>query len=315
MRVAAVCAAAALGCAERAAPPRADAVAQVGATVITRREFDAALWRDLAQYADEPRSELDLSVIKRSVIEAIIDRTVFLREASTLGLEVTQDEVTARVSALASEYSVDAFNEAVAATSASREALTATVREQLLIEKLLAREVFARVAVSPAEIQAAVAADAGTPVSEQVHALHILVKTRPEAQRVQQLLVRGQEFSEVARKFSIAPDAKVGGDLGFFSTKEMPDAFDAALAPLSAKQMSGIIESAYGFHLFLLLERRAASSPEAHESAAEVEQRLLTAKRDSAQRAYTAELRKRADIHIDEAAVGLIAVANSRSLP
>ena len=45
-------------------------------------------------------------------------------------------------------------------------------------------------------------------------ARHILVKTKPEAQKLKQLLDKGADFASMAKKHSLCNSAKKGGDLG-----------------------------------------------------------------------------------------------------
>ncbi|MDP5192105.1 peptidylprolyl isomerase, partial [Rheinheimera baltica] len=47
-------------------------------------------------------------------------------------------------------------------------------------------------------------------------ALHILVKTREEADRLKQQLAKGADFGKLAKQHSQCPSGKKGGDLGEF---------------------------------------------------------------------------------------------------
>jgi peptidyl-prolyl cis-trans isomerase C len=64
-------------------------------------------------------------------------------------------------------------------------------------------------------------------------------------------------FEAAAKQYSASPEGAAGGDLGFFGKGEMPPVFDECHA-LDVKQMSGIVPSDDGFHLFLVTDRRAA---------------------------------------------------------
>ncbi|MFX0202449.1 MAG: tetratricopeptide repeat protein [Candidatus Hodarchaeota archaeon] len=75
----------------------------------------------------------------------------------------------------------------------------------------------------------------------------ILVKTKPEAQRVLQKLEAGTEFEELARKYSIGPGKEEGGDLGYFAPDEIREGLNVVAVNLRIGEHSGIIEISEGY--------------------------------------------------------------------
>lgn len=65
-----------------------------------------------------------------------------------------------------------------------------------------------------------------------------------------------RDFSEVARQYSEGESAKNGGDLGWFSADQMLPQLAAAAAALAKGEMSDIIESALGYHIVILDDRK-----------------------------------------------------------
>jgi parvulin-like peptidyl-prolyl isomerase len=103
-------------------------------------------------------------------------------------------------------------------------------------------------------------------VPEKAHAAHILLmykgsasaseeitRTKEEAyQEIQNLLERvkaGEDFAELAKEFSNCPSGKNGGDLGDFSKGDMVKPFEDAAFSLKKDEISGIVETRYGFHI------------------------------------------------------------------
>ncbi len=62
----------------------------------------------------------------------------------------------------------------------------------------------------------------------QIQASHILVKHQYEAEDLLKKLAQGEEFSELAKKFSTCPSSRAGGDLGLFGRGQMVPAFEEA---------------------------------------------------------------------------------------
>ena len=75
---------------------------------------------------------------------------------------------------------------------------------------------------------------------------------------------------------------------------------------LGAGQISEVVTTDYGFHIFKLLERRPARKKELAAVRAEIERRLLRAKQEQAQTDFVTHLRSKADIRINEALVAQV---------
>jgi peptidyl-prolyl cis-trans isomerase C/foldase protein PrsA len=204
------------------------------------------------------------------------------------------------VLALSSEYPAGTFDEALSQSQTTRAALIRSTREQLTIEKLMQQEVFARVAVTEEQIRRYFDEHAEEFVEpEQVHAQQIVVKGLDEAKRIQQQLWAGKKFPDLARRYSLSADAKVGGDLGFFARGQMPAAFDEVVFHLSPGGLSEVVSTEYGFHLFKVLEKRAPRKRDLAEVRGPIEQKLLTQLRTEAQRAYVEALKAKAQVKVN----------------
>ena len=83
-----------------------------------------------------------------------------------------------------------------------------------------------------------------------MHALHILVKTEEEAKEIKMLLEQGKDFSEIARERSKGPNAKKGGDLGPINKGDLLPELDSAIRKLKKGEISDIIKSELGYHIF-----------------------------------------------------------------
>lgn len=289
-------------------------IATVNGEVIKREDFERKLAREAqAMEGNGPHTPEQVEPYKQALVETLIERALLLQAAAAAGLAVTAEEVDRRVLALASEYPAGTFDEALAKSGTTRAGLTRSTREQLTIEKLLAQEVLARVAVTEEQVRAYYeehAAEFSEP--EQVHALQIVVKGLDEAKRVQQQLWQGKKFQDLARRYSLTPDARVGGDLGFFARGQMPPAFDEVVFKLSVGGTSEVVSTEYGFHLFRVLEKKPARKRELLEVRGEIEEKLLAGLRAEAQREFVAALRKKAAIVVNDQTMLLV---NGRASP
>ncbi len=139
----------------------------------------------------------------------------------------------------------------------------------LLVEQAKLRE---KLKPSPAEIQAYYDAHADEfPVPERVHAAHILIKVDKDATPAQDAAARkkaediaarakkGEDFGELARKYSEDPGSKAqGGDLPPFGRGQMVPAFEEAAFSMSPGEIRGPVKSTFGYHVIKLLAKLPA---------------------------------------------------------
>jgi len=284
--------------------PDAQVVATVNGEAITRADFEQELEREFIASSTEsgqPSPE-EVEPYKRALLDTIVSRMVLLQEARTHNITVTPDEVDRGVLRLSSDYPAGNFNDVLAEGQLSMAQLKANEAARLTIEKLFATTVYTRVAVTEEELRADYAAhEADYTTPERVRAAQIVVKGMDEARRVQALLRSGKKFAELARKYSLSADARVGGDLGLFPRGQMPPAFDAVVFTLQPGQVSDVVETEYGYHLFRVLEKKPGRKLEFTEVREQVEAKLLARGRAEAQAKYEQDLRSKAQVWVNEA--------------
>ncbi|WP_158972608.1 peptidylprolyl isomerase [Paraglaciecola sp. L3A3] len=86
-------------------------------------------------------------------------------------------------------------------------------------------------------------------------ACHILVKSKEEAEKIKAQLDKGGNFQQLAKKYSICPSGKKGGDLGEFGPGKMVKAFDNVVFKKEILKVHGPIKTQFGFHLIKTLYR------------------------------------------------------------
>jgi peptidyl-prolyl cis-trans isomerase C len=134
-----------------------------------------------------------------------------------------------------------------------------------------------------------------------------VVANREEAQQLRDRLRRDpSKFAEVARKSSIGPEGKNGGDLGYIGRGSgYPEVFDTCFG-LPLNVLSEVTPSPYGFHLFKVVDRKPAQKRTFEQARGAISEKLLREKRSKAQQDYLDALRKRAQIQIDQAALAAV---------
>ena len=127
---------------------------------------------------------------------------------------------------------------------------------------------------------------------KQVRAQHILFRVKPDAPEAEVEKVRAQagkildearkgtDFAELAKKHSQdEATAKKGGELGFFSSKQMDPAFSKAAFALQPGEISDLVRTPYGFHIIKLEEINEARTAPFDEVKSEIEKDIKSRER------------------------------------
>jgi peptidyl-prolyl cis-trans isomerase C/foldase protein PrsA len=271
----------------------ASVIATVNGETISRAAFQREL--DL-----EPGTD-PVEPVKRMLINTRINQMLLLQAARAANIAVSPEEVDRAVLRTSADYPSEGLNEALAQDQISMAEFRQRTADSLSIEKLFQEHVYPRVAVTEAEIRNYFEQHPDEfKGAEQVHAAQIVVKGMDEARRLQQQLRSGAKFSDLARKYSLSPDAKVGGDLGFFPRGQMPRPFEEVAFKLGVNQVSDIVSTDYGYHLFKVLEKKPARNLELSEVRGRIHDKLLKQKRQLAQEDYVQSLQSKATIRVNE---------------
>jgi len=104
--------------------------------------------------------------------------------------------------------------------------------------------------------------DEQVPKGSEYKARHILVEQEDEAKKLIAELDKGADFSELAKEHSTGPSGKSGGELGWFSPKQMVAPFSEAAASLEkGAYTKEPVKTQFGWHVIILDDSRTATPP------------------------------------------------------
>jgi peptidyl-prolyl cis-trans isomerase C len=262
--------------------------------------------RELAQVrASGAESAGRLDVLRRTVLDGLVDRALLLQQARARAIVVGQDQVERAFLRLRSEYPGTHFDDLLAQERLSQGELKRRLEDQLTIERLFQEEVYPGAQVADGEVERYHADHPDEfQEPERVRVLQIVVASREEAVQVRDRIRRNPgDFAEIARTTSIAPEGKAGGDLGYIGRGSgYPEVFERCF-DLPLGTLSDVIPSPYGYHLFKVVDRKPARRRTLDDARGEIADKLLREKRARTQEEYLTALRKRAKIQVDEAAL------------
>jgi peptidyl-prolyl cis-trans isomerase C len=281
-----------------------DTAAEVDGRRIEAAELEAAVRAFTAPFGQPPPAlEREMPRVRRGVLERLVDRELMLAEAQRRGIRPAAAQLERALSPSQGGMPAKEFDATLAEAGTDREHWRRAAERDLTIE-LLQEAIGASATVSDQEIDAWIARHRDQrEVPEEVHAAQILVRSEAEALEARRRILDGTSFAAVAREVSSSPDAERGGDLGSFSRGQMPPEFDEVVFTLPRGQVSDVVQSPYGFHVFLVIERKPAHTRSDAETRTAVKAALLAGKRQEAFSTWLAGARAKAKIRYNRSLV------------
>jgi peptidyl-prolyl cis-trans isomerase C len=178
------------------------------------------------------------------------------------------------------------------------------IKEQLLIEALLKKKVTSDTQMSEDDLKKYYEEHKEEfKKDREVNTRHILLKTEEEAKQVQAKLQKGDDFTELAKKYSIDPNVRTtGGEIGFQPKGSLIPEYEAASFKLNkVGQVSGIVKTQFGFHIIRLEGVKPPSYVPIEEVKDFIKQKNVQEKQKEVLEKYIEELKKNVKITIDEA--------------
>jgi len=205
----------------------------------------------------ETRSNTEIvDALKKDFIE----HRMLLQKAEEEGVTVDEEKFQEVVESFQTIKGQKMLSEFEKQLNLDFETLKKLLRQRIMIGKLLENVAGGDIAINEEELKSFYDSKKAELESEvTAHIQHIVTYEEKAAQNALSLIKQGIPFSEVAEKFSVAPERENGGDLGFINVNEYPDIFKEALT-LKKDQVSGIVKSEYGFHIFKLIEIQKKST-------------------------------------------------------
>lgn len=287
--------------------------------LVLASELDEATRQIELQLRSQDRPLPPRQVLQKQVLERLILQRLQTQRAKTAGLQVSEDDLRQALTTIAArnQMSVNEFAEAAAREGVDFGQFREQLRNDLLINKLRQREVESRVSVSDQDVDFFLQSQAGKNEESEYRLSHILVAVKDGAsederatarRQAEEVLARaraGEDFSQLATRYSNDQLALSGGDLGWRDGAALPSLFAGVVPTLKPGDVSNVLSSPSGFHIIRLNDVRGAGQQQMV-SENRARHILLTAnavRNDIATKAAAENLRRELDEGADFAAL------------
>jgi peptidyl-prolyl cis-trans isomerase C len=274
--------------------PSEKAVISVGSRNITPGDLKTHLERMAFEPDAANKERFD------SFIERVVDHYLVLEYGKQQGIFVSDEELESTVREIKKDYAEKDFQDLLLKGYIDYAKWKEALREQLLIRKITKKASEASPQVSMEEIKAYY--DSHPEEFRRpavVRFRQIVTITKEEADNLQKRLAQGGDMAAMVARSSKVPASAGSVDPGWFAKGDLDESIEKVVFSLPVGQVSGVVETPYGFHIFEVLGRKPEGVRRLPEAMTEIEAKIRGEKQEAFYSDWLQELRKTIPVKID----------------
>ncbi|HVO82462.1 MAG TPA: peptidylprolyl isomerase [Terriglobales bacterium] len=296
-------------------------IARVNNQIISRSDFlrSKEQLKQEAQQQDPANADKLYSQREKDVLRDLIDQQLLLEKGKDLGI-TADTEVVKRLDEMRKQMHLDSMEDlekAAEAQGVSFEDFKQNLKNQIITQQVIGKEVGSKLTISKEEEQKFYDAHkSAMEQPEQVRLSEILVSTEKKgsaeseddsqvlaaaeskAQSLLEQIRKGAAFEEIAKKNSDGPTAAQGGDLGYFKRGTLAKELEDKTFAMKPGDVSDVIRTKQGYVILKVTEHSSAGVPPLSEVEPRIQDAIYSEKLEPALRAYLQKLREDAYIQI-----------------
>jgi peptidyl-prolyl cis-trans isomerase SurA len=247
----------------------------VNKEVILDSDVDDQLRLAMTNLHVDPSDSVSVARLRKDVLQQLVDEQVILNEAQKQNITISKPELDEAVTQAIQNVkdrlgSEESFQRALAEEKTTEAGLRRKyepdVRKQLLVMRLVGREVQNKTSVTDAEVKGFFTShrDSLGKRPEALKLSAIVIGFEPDSVQVKRLraradsartaILKGKRFEDVAKAVSDDPSGVRGGDLGIFMRGAMVREFEDVAFALKPMDISEPVRSRFGWHVIQVLE-------------------------------------------------------------
>ncbi len=235
----------------------------------------------------------------RAIVEELVERRLILQRSRIMGGFIEEDRVRAFVRMMTEQYgSPEELDKILREEEIDIAEWKKALRETLEIEQMLDREVYSRIKIGAEEVSRVYRENPKRyRIGRRWRVRQIMVGSEEEAKRLRGRIVDGVPFSRLARQASHGPERQKGGDMGLFTEGQFPERVEKVIRDLKEGEISGVVQTSSGFHLFQVTETRSGGMQPFRAVREEIRSELLAKKSRKNLKRWLAGLKEKSEIH------------------
>jgi peptidyl-prolyl cis-trans isomerase C len=278
--------------------PNDRVVITVDDTKITKAELNKDIKRIIY---DMGMSEEEATLSIKSIIGELTEKYLIMEYGKEEGIILQDDELNTAIGEIKKDYPEDTFDKMLLERYIDYNTWEEEFRQDLLNKKIMTRVFEVMPSVSFNETMAYFELHRNEFISPQMVQLRqIVTESKEDAEKILDRLSKGDDMEKLAKEYSITPEAKNGGNLGWISKGELEEDMEEVVFALPINKTSPVFKSSYGYHIFEVLsvsDERLKTLPEVK---AEIESTITLQKREAFYSEWLEGLKDRFPVTIDE---------------
>jgi peptidyl-prolyl cis-trans isomerase SurA len=287
-------------------------IARVNNDIITQSDYvhaDAQLHEEIAhdcQGCSPDKIAAEYKDEQKDLLRGLIDQSLMVQRAKDMGISVETDLVKRLddVRKQNSLNSIEDLEKAVEGSGIAWEDYKTQIRNGMLTQEVIRREVGSHINIPADEVKAYYDAHPQEFTRpEQVVLTEIFLSTEgkspEEMESVQKKtedlrnrVMKGDDFSEIAKRYSEGSTAKDGGDLGTFQRGQLSPQLEDVVFKMDKGKITDVIQTKTGFEVLKVESHFQAGLQPLDKVENEVMNKLYMQKMQPTMRTYLAELRE-----------------------
>ncbi len=306
-------------------------IARVNNDVITMSDYQKAedqLREEVAhdcQGCAQDKLMAEFKDQQKDLLRGLIDQSLMVQRAKDMGISVESD-VIKRLDDVRKQNglaSMEDLEKAVESSGLAWEDYKTTIRNGLLTQEVVRREVGSHINIGNDEVKQYYDAHPQEFTRpEQVVLSEIFLSTdgkgpeeieavQKKAEDLRNRVMKGDDFNEIAKRYSEGSTAKDGGDLGTFKKGELAPQLEEVVFKMDKGQITDVIQTKTGFEILKVENHYQAGLQPMDKVENEIMNRLYMVKMQPQMRDYLAQLREESYVMVKPGYTDSAAVAGA----
>jgi peptidyl-prolyl cis-trans isomerase SurA len=294
-------------------------VARVNNDIITREDLEKARAslegevRDSCANCTPEQVRMQIETKDKDLLRDLIDQSLLTQRAKDEGINVDTD-VIKRLDAIRQQNklpSMEALEAEVTKSGQDFEDFKGQLRDQLLTQELIRKEVGSKIIISHEDVVKYYnehKSEFVRPETVVLREIFVSTEGKPEADIPalrkkadnlrERVLNNGDDFGEMAKRYSDSPTAQQEGELGAFQRSQLDPKIADKVFALNRNQMTEVMETKTGFEILQVRERYEEGEQPLEKVDPEITNKLYEQKMEPGLRAYLETLREDSYVQI-----------------
>ncbi len=295
-------------------------IARVNNEIITKSEYDHALAmaeeeakNDCQTHCTPEQLATETEERRKNALRDLIDQSLLVQRAKDLGTSV-EPAVIKKLDQIRIQNKLDSLEDlekAVTSQGINWEDFKNNIRNSLLTQQVIGSEVGSHITISPVDVQKYYEAHKSEFVRpEQVALREIEITTegkkpdqipelKKKADTALQRVQDGEDFAEIAKRFSDGSTAKEGGMLGIYKRGELSKVLEDKVFVMKRNELTPVMETKQGFLILQVLEHYDEGEQSLDKVQNEISEHLYNERLEPAVRLYLNTLRQQSYVVVD----------------